>query len=73
MSDGTGEIIVKGGSVNLQFDAALFPRDPNNLAKYENQNRKITSIVIVDEDDAEVFNSGDNPSGLTWTVTVDTK
>jgi hypothetical protein len=73
MSDGTGEIIVKGGSVDLQFDAAIFPRDPNDLAKHGNPNRKITSIVIVDDEDAEVFNSGDNPSGLKWTVTVITK
>lgn len=73
MSDGSGEIIVKGGSVDLQFDGTLYQRSLSDPAKHGNPNRKITSIVIVDEEGTEKFNSGESSSGLRWTVTVHTK
>ena len=73
MSDGGGEIIIKGGSVNLQFDESVYKKDPNDPKKHENANRKITNIVIVDENGGERFNSGDNQGGLKWTITVSTK
>jgi hypothetical protein len=73
MSDGGGEIIIKGGSVNVQFDDNVYKKDPNDPKKHENANRKITNIVIVDENGGERFNSGDNQGGLKWTITVSTK
>lgn len=73
MSDGGGEIIIKGGSVNVVFDESVYKKDPNDPKKHENANRKITKIVIVDENGGERFNSGDNQGGLKWTVTVSTK
>lgn len=72
MSDGGGDIIIKGGSVNVQFDDSLYRKDPNDPKKHDNANRKITRIVIVDENDAEQYNSGDSPNGLKWTITVST-
>ena len=73
MSDGGGEIIIKGGSVNIQFAESLYKKDPSDPKKHENANRRITGIVIVDENGAEQFNSGDKPNGLKWTITVSTK
>jgi hypothetical protein len=73
MSDGGGEIIIKGGSVNVVFDESVYKKDPNDPKKHENANRKITKIVIVDENGGERFNSGDNQGGLKWTITVSTK
>jgi len=73
MSDGSGEIIIKGGSVEIQFAESLYKKDPNDPKKHENASRKITGIVIVDENGAEQFNSGDKPNGLQWTITVSTK
>lgn len=73
MSDGGGEIIIKGGSVNVQFDESVYKKDPNDPKKHENANRKITSIVIVDENGGERFNSGESQGGLKWTITVSTK
>lgn len=73
MSDGSGEIIIKGGSVDLQFNESVYKKNPNDPKKHENADRKITGIVIVDENGAEQFNSGDKPNGLKWTITVSTK
>lgn len=73
MADGGGEIIIKGGSVNVQFDDSVYKKDPSDPKKHENANRKITRIVVVDENGGERFNSGDSPSGLKWTIAVSTK
>jgi hypothetical protein len=73
MSDGSGEIIIRGGSVEVQFDGSVYQKDPNDPKKHQNANRKITKVVVLDENGAETFNSGDNQGGLRWTVTVSTK
>jgi hypothetical protein len=68
-SNGSGDIIIKGGSVQVQFDSAGYTKTGN---KHDNPNKKITQIVVVDENGVEKCNSGDSPSGLEWTVTVST-
>jgi hypothetical protein len=73
MSDGSGEIIIKGASVHVEFNGTIYKKDPNDPNKHDNANRKITKIVVVDESGAEKYNSGDNPGGLKWEVTVSTK
>jgi len=73
MSDGSGEIIIKGASVHLEFNGAIFIKDPSDPKKHDSPSRKITQIVVADQDGVEKFNSGENPGGLKWTVTVSTK
>ena len=73
MSDGSGEIIIKGSSVHLEFNGTIFVKDPNNPKRHDSPSRKITQIVVADENGVEQFNSGDNPNGLKWKVTVSTK
>ena len=73
MSEGGGEILIKGGSEQVLFNDSVYKKDPNDPKKHEDANRKITKIVIVDENGGERFNSGDNQGGLKWTVTVSTK
>jgi hypothetical protein len=73
MSDGAGEIIIKGGSVELFFNDTTYPKVNGDPKKHENRDRRITSIVVVDENGNEKLNSGDNPGGLKWTVTVKTR
>lgn len=67
------DIIIKGGSVELNFDDSLYGKNPNDPNKHENANRKISKIVIVDENGTEKYNSGDSSNGLKWTVTISTK
>jgi hypothetical protein len=69
-SNGSGDIIIKGGSVEVRFDSAGYTKNGNN---HDNPNKKITQIVVVDENGVEKCNSGDSPNGLKWTVTVSTK
>ena len=73
MGDGGGDIIVKGGSVDLQYDETIYRKNQSDPKKHENASRKITRIQVSDENGGLVFDSGDNPGGLRWTVKVSTK
>ena len=69
-TNGSGEIIIKGSSVHVQFDDAGYIK---NGSKHDHAGKKITKIVVVDENGVEQCNSGDTPGGLKWKVTVTTK
>ncbi len=73
MSDGSGEIVIKGASVHLEFNGTIFKKDLDDPKKHDSPSRKITKIVVVDENGAEKYNSGENLGGLKWKVTVSTK
>jgi hypothetical protein len=73
MGEGSGDIIIKGGSVAVNFDDTLYRKDPADPQRHENANRKITKITIVDANKNSIYDSGDDPSGLNWTVTVSTR
>jgi len=65
-----GVIIIKGGSVDLDYDEDIYPRDPANPKSHKNSNRKITRIVIAGD---VSFDSGDHPNGLRCTITTTCK
>jgi len=73
MGEGGGEIIIKGGSVEVAFADSLYPKDPNDPSKHKNSNRKITRIVVRDENGGTLYDSGTNNGGLKFEVTVSTK
>lgn len=56
-----GDIIIKGGSVGVQFDDGLYPKDPQDPSSHRNEGRKITRVVITGDIS---FDSGDHPEGL---------
>lgn len=56
-----GDIIIKGGSVDLTYDDTYYPRDPENPNRHTNSNRKITRIVITGD---VTYDSGEFPEGL---------
>jgi hypothetical protein len=56
-----GDIIIKGGSVDLIYDESYYPRDSEKPTKHANSNRKITRIVITGE---VTYDSGEFPDGL---------
>jgi hypothetical protein len=67
-----GIIIIKGGSVDLDYDESIYPKDPNDPKKHKNDNRKVTRILVQDEHDVTKYDSnGENP--LKWKVTVFTR
>ena len=59
------EIIIKGGSVEVEFDPNTYPQDPANPRKHKNANKKITKVVITGD---ITFDSGDHPNGLTCEI-----
>jgi hypothetical protein len=56
-----GDIIIKGGSVDLIYDENVYPRDPENPNNHTNSIRKITRIVITGD---LTYDSGEFPEGL---------
>lgn len=64
-----GDIIIKGGSVDLEFDDNVYLQDPTDPKKHKAQNKKIVRIQILDERGVEQFNREDQ-SGLKWEVRV---
>jgi hypothetical protein len=73
MSEGSGEIIIKGGSVHVHFDSSLYQRDPSDPGTHRHHSRKITRVRVEDENGSSLYDSGNNDSGLKWKVTVSTK
>ena len=65
-----GVIIIKGGSIDVDYDESIYPRDPEKPRSHINPDRKITRVVITG--DAR-YDSGDHPEGLTCTVTISSK
>lgn len=61
MSDGSGDIIIKAGSVDLNYDESVYPKDPGDPKSHKAAGKKITRIVITGEIS---FDSGDHPQGL---------
>ena len=73
MSEGGGEIIVKGGSVHLSFDGALYQKVSEDPTVHKHDGRKITRVTVADENDQSLFDSEVNKDGLRWTITVFTE
>ncbi|MGH9970647.1 MAG: hypothetical protein ACREBG_23050 [Pyrinomonadaceae bacterium] len=55
------DIIIKGGSAEVNFDDRIFVQDPQNPHRYGNAEKTITRVVITGD---ITFDSGDKPGGL---------
>jgi len=69
MSGGSGDIIIKGGSVEVIFDGLLYPVDLSDPVSHKSATRKITRIVITGD---VSFDSGVRSEGLRCEVRVST-
>lgn len=65
-----GEIIIKGGSVELEYDATVFPPDPSDPKKHKNNAKKITRVVITGD---ITFDSDEHPNGIRCIITTTCK
>ena len=65
-----GEIIIKGGSVELDYDGTVYPPDPLDPKKHKNNAKKITRVVITGD---ITFDSGEHPNGITCIITTTCK
>ena len=66
---GGGDIIIKGGSVDLIFDERLYPKASNDPSSYTNPDRKITRVLITGDIS---FDSGEKPEGWLCDIRVTT-
>jgi hypothetical protein len=70
MSDGSGDIIIKAGSVELTYDEAVYPKDPSDPKRHKAAGKKITRVQISGD---ITFDSGDRPGGITCQITTTCK
>ena len=68
MGEGSGEIIIKGGSVELSFDDGIYQRVLNDPGAYRNQNRQITRVLVEDQE-GKVHLDSSEKVGL-WRITI---
>ncbi|MFN2514855.1 MAG: hypothetical protein ABR556_01455 [Pyrinomonadaceae bacterium] len=74
MADG-GDIIIRGGSVELEYDDSVYfkvPGNPGKRKKDKNSNKQIRQILVKNNGATE-YDSGDHPEGLAFTISVLTK
>ena len=71
MADG-GDIIIKGGSVDLDYDDAVYPPELGHPGNHKNKTKKIRRILVTNSS-GTMYDSGDHPEGLAFTVSVLTK
>jgi len=67
MSDGGGDIIIKGGSVDLDYDESIYAKDPLDPRSHKNSHKKITRVVITGDIS---YDSGEFKDGLTCNITT---
>ena len=72
MSEGEGDIIIKGGSVKILFDDTLYPTQSSNRNDHQNDNRRITQIRVLDVNGGILYSTGENNGGLDYEVRVTT-
>jgi len=72
MADG-GDIIIRGGSVDLDYDEAVYTPVPDHPKKHKAGGKKIRQITVTDDKGRIVYDSLDHPEGLAFTVSVFTK
>ena len=66
MSNGN-DIIIKGSSVDIDYDETVYPKDPGSPRRHKNAGKKITRVTITGDIN---FDSGDHAGGLKCDVTV---
>ena len=70
---GGGDIIIKGGSVEVSFDGTLYLKETGDPGSpHKHKTRKITRVQVKDEKGEPQYDSGPNEGGLKWTITVST-
>ena len=71
MAETDSDIIIKGGSVELTYDPTTYTKEVGLDAKtWKNLNQKIIQIIITNDTDETVYNSGEQQQGLKYTITA---
>jgi len=73
MGDTGGDIIIKGGSVHVAFDGALYQKVSSDPTIHKHDDRKIVRVKVEDENGLSRFDTALNEDGLLWTITISTQ
>lgn len=66
-------IIIKGGSVDIDFNPDTYANDSKNSRKHSNGNLKITSVEITDDNTGQVVMTYLAPANGKCTIKVNTQ
>lgn len=66
MANGS-DIIIRGGSVDLNYDDGIYQKDPKDPKRHSNTDKKITRVVITGD---ITYDSNDHPSGLSCNIQI---
>jgi hypothetical protein len=71
MSNGTGEIIVRAGSAEVEFDPEIYKEETSvgKKKKYKNDKKKVTRVQIT----GDINIDRSDPNGLKCVITVSTE
>jgi hypothetical protein len=66
MANGS-DIIIKGGSVDLNYDESIYQKDSKDPRSHGNKNKKITRVLITGDIN---YDSEDHPDGVVCDIRI---
>ena len=69
MAEGS-DIIIKGGSVELNYDEGIYPKDSKDPKRHSNPGKKITRVVITGD---IAYDSQDHPGGIICNIEISSR
>jgi hypothetical protein len=70
MSNGSNEIIIKGGSCELQFDHGVFQQDQVDNTKRKNADLEIKHIIISGDPEFPDHDTGEHSTKFTGNIRI---
>ncbi|HKB65721.1 MAG TPA: hypothetical protein VKC61_07665 [Pyrinomonadaceae bacterium] len=70
MSDGSGEIIIKGGSCEIYFDHDIFEAVENDPKRHKHATLSIKQITISGDSEFKDHDTGEHSDKFTGTVKI---
>ena len=65
-----GDIIIKGGSVDIDYDDAVYPKEPGKPRNHKG-NQTITRVTVADESNNLKYDSNQEAADPTrWTISI---
>jgi hypothetical protein len=70
MSDVNTDIVIKGGSCEIYFDAGAYEKDPGDHKRHTRVGARIMRVTISDDSHFQDVDTGTHPEGFKGTIRV---
>jgi hypothetical protein len=70
MADTSGEIVIKGGSCEINFDHSVFPLVEGEARIRKHETLEIKQIIISDDSLFDDYDSGEHEVGFKGTIRI---